>query len=212
MKYLARKEFLSLLGIATLSLISFLTGCSESNGNSTETHVDENAQNKNIDEVSNQEIPVIVPIYTIDDFDALQRLFCSISYDKTREEIDADIEWNHLFVTEFKNGRVITGYYIGNKQAAIRERGRDRQGYAIDVSFSKDGKVTSASYKMHDGDGGTGIELTREGFAVKTYYYTNDKKGNQKQQYNIEVYNNPIEAMCVYMTFVSQTPKLAAFL
>ena len=82
------------------------------------------------------------------ELDELQKAFCSLNDATTREDIDALIAENGFEVTKFTGD---SGYYIGYEHKAITKRGRDREGEALDVNFSKDGIVDSAEYTVHTG-------------------------------------------------------------
>ena len=86
------------------------------------------------------------------EMNSLQTLFASITSSTTWDDIDAYIEENGFEVHEF-TGK--SGYYIGYEKSAIRTRGRDREGEAVDVSFATSGDnygtVKSAEYAIHTG-------------------------------------------------------------
>ncbi len=84
----------------------------------------------------------------------LQSLFAFLTTETTRDEIDAFISENGLVKYAFTHD---SAYYIGYENSAIRQRGRDREGEAVDVDFvtsgdtSRLGMVKSASYAVHTG-------------------------------------------------------------
>lgn len=86
------------------------------------------------------------------EMNTLQTLFTSITTSTTWDDIDTYIEENDFEVHEF-TGK--SGYYIGYEKSAIRTRGSDREGEAVDVSFATSGDrygtVKSASYAVHTG-------------------------------------------------------------
>ena len=104
------------------------------------------------------------------EMNSLQSLFASVSSTMTRDEIDAYIEENGLVKYAFTHD---SAYYIGYDESAIRERGRDREGEAVDISFvtsgdmDKLGMVQSAEYAEH-----TGFNThTALKFENDTFYY-----------------------------------------
>ncbi len=84
----------------------------------------------------------------------LQRLFASLTTETTRDEIDSFITENGMVKYAFTHD---SAYYIGYENSAIRQRGRDREGEALDVNFvtsgdaSRLGMVKSAEYAVHTG-------------------------------------------------------------
>ena len=86
------------------------------------------------------------------EMDVLQKLFASLSSSTTREEIDKYIVENSLEKFAFTHD---SAYQIGYEYSAIRQRGRDRVGPAVDVNFvtsgdaDKIGTVKSAEYAVH---------------------------------------------------------------
>lgn len=97
------------------------------------------------------EAPVAVATEPIE-MDSLQELFVSLSPSTTKAEIDAYITENGLVTHAFSFD---SGYYIGYESSAVRQRGRDRVGPAVDVSFVTSGDseligtVKSAEYTVH---------------------------------------------------------------
>lgn len=88
------------------------------------------------------------------EMNSLQTLFASITSSTTKADIDEYLEENDFEVYELTgNG----GYLIGYETSAIRTRGRDREGEAVDISFATSGDpdllgtVVSASYAVHTG-------------------------------------------------------------
>lgn len=82
------------------------------------------------------------------EMNSLQQLFFSLTNETTRDEIDSYISDNDLLKYAFYQD---SGYYIGYEKSAIRTRGRDREGEAVDISFDKNGMVRSAEYAFHTG-------------------------------------------------------------
>ncbi len=86
------------------------------------------------------------------EMDSLQALFASLSNTMTREEIDKYISENGLVKYAFTHD---SGYYIGYESSAVRQRGSDRIGAAVDVNFVTNGDpdiigtVNSAEYAIH---------------------------------------------------------------
>ena len=80
------------------------------------------------------------------EMNALQILFSSITSSMTREEVDAYISENGMVKFAFTHD---SAYYIGYESSAIRQRGRDRVGEAVDINFTNDGTVKSAEYAIH---------------------------------------------------------------
>lgn len=86
------------------------------------------------------------------EMDALQTLFVSLSPSTTRDEIDTYIAENGMVKFAFTHD---SAYYIGFESSAIRQRGRDRVGPAVDVNFVTNGDpdqvgtVKSAEYAVH---------------------------------------------------------------
>ena len=84
----------------------------------------------------------------------LQNLFASLTTGTTRDEIDAYIIDNGMVKHAFTQD---SAYYIGYDNSAIRQRGRDREGEAVDINFvtsgdaDRIGMVKSASYAVHTG-------------------------------------------------------------
>ena len=83
----------------------------------------------------------------------VQQLFVSLNENTTRNDVDAFIESNGLVKYAFTRN---SAYYIGSEGAAIRSRGRDREGEAVDINFNtstgtSEGLVTSAEYAIHTG-------------------------------------------------------------
>lgn len=95
------------------------------------------------------------------EMDSLQSLFVSLTNNTKRDEIDAYIVENGLMKYAFSHD---SAYYIGYEYSAIRDRGRDRIGPAVDINFvtsgvtDKIGLVKSAEYTIHTGfDTHTGL-------------------------------------------------------
>ena len=104
------------------------------------------------------------------EMNSLLRLFASLTNEMTREEIDAYISENQMVKYAFTHN---SAYYIGYDNSAIRQRGRDREGEAVDINFvtqgdaSQIGTVKSAEYAVHTGFN-THIALT---YKNGTFYY-----------------------------------------
>ena len=107
------------------------------------------------------------------ELNTLQVLFASLTVDTTREEINTYITENNLAKYAFTHD---SGYYIGYEYSAIRARGRDREGEAVDINFvtsgnkDKIGKVSSAEYCVHN----KGIS-DRLKFKDGEFYYNSEK-------------------------------------
>lgn len=88
------------------------------------------------------------------EMNSLLALFASLSTSMTRNEIDTYIADNDMVKYAFARD---SAYYIGYDSSAIRQRGRDREGEAVDINFvtngndSKIGMVKSAEYAVHTG-------------------------------------------------------------
>lgn len=88
------------------------------------------------------------------ELNSLQTLFTSLNNSTTREEIDSYIAQNGFEKFAFTHD---SGYQIGYESSAVRERGRDREGEAVDINFVTSGdednigKVSSAEYAIHTG-------------------------------------------------------------
>ena len=80
------------------------------------------------------------------ELNALQMLFVSLNTSWDKEKVDEYISDNELVKYEFPSGGT---YYIGFDSAAIRQRGRDRVGMAVDIDFTENGTVKSAQYAVH---------------------------------------------------------------
>ena len=86
------------------------------------------------------------------EMNSLQKLFVSINSDMTREEVDTYIKENGLVKFAFTHD---SAYYIGYDGSAIRQRGRDREGEAVDINFvtsgdpDRIGMINSAEYANH---------------------------------------------------------------
>lgn len=110
------------------------------------------------------------------EMNSLQTFFASITSSTTKADIDEYLEENDFEVYELTgNG----GYLIGYETSAIRTRGRDREGEAVDISFATSGDpdllgtVVYASYAVHTGSSThTQLEFKKGMF----YYETRDFK------------------------------------
>ncbi len=86
------------------------------------------------------------------ELNSLQTLFVSLTTEMTRDEIDEYISENGMVKYAFSHD---SAYYIGYESSAIRQRGRDRVGEAVDINFvtsgdpNKIGMVKSAEYAVH---------------------------------------------------------------
>lgn len=107
------------------------------------------------------------------EMNSLLEMFASINSATSRDDIDAFIEENGLEKTAFTHD---SGYYLGYLYDAVRKRGRDRVGEALDVNFvtsgdiNRLGLVSSASYTIHTGSS-TKYELKYED---GVFYYKGD--------------------------------------
>ena len=82
------------------------------------------------------------------EMNSLQYLFASLNSSMRREDVNAYITNNGLMKYAFSWD---SAYQIGYDYKAITERGRDREGEAVDISFDSDGMVESAKLVYHTG-------------------------------------------------------------
>jgi len=136
------------------------------------------------------------------EMNSLQYLFASLNSSMRREDVNAYITNNGLMKYAFSWD---SAYQIGYDYKAITERGRDREGEAVDISFDSDGMVESAKlvyhtgfntkyrFKFENGDfWDEGLKLKNGEEAVKRYLYSrkietsNDSKNVSKEESKIE--------------------------
>ena len=146
--------------------------------NDKNSYSDETAASAENDEVVEKEEET-VPEEPIE-MNSLQSLFVSIHSDMTRDEIDTYIEENELVKYAFTHD---SAYYIGYDSSAIRQRGRDREGEAVDINFvtsgdpDRLGMVKSAEYANHTGSSTHYVLKFEDG----KFYYNGDTCSNGEE-------------------------------
>lgn len=116
------------------------------------------------------------------ELDALQAFFVTINEDMTREDVDAIIEENGFAKYAFTHD---SAYYIGFDDSAVRQRGRDREGEAIDIDFYTSGnteligKIKVAKFAYHGGVSSDGPEYREGEFTYNGTKYDNAEDAMQ---------------------------------
>ena len=124
------------------------------------------------------------------EMNSLQILFTTLNESTTKEDIDKAIEKNSFVTHEFSFD---SGYYIGYESSAVRQRGRDREGEALDINFVTSGNaekvvtVSSAEYTIHTGSS-THYSLKYEN---GKFYYEGEECISGEEAMQLYLANNP---------------------
>lgn len=127
----------------------------------------DNSESSSKSESSSEDLSLSEPI----EMNTLQSLFANLNSSMNRDDIDVYITNNGLMKYAFTWN---SGYQIGYEYSAITQRGRDREGEAVDISFDNDGYIKSADYTFHTGFN-TQYHLKYEN---GVFYYDNQECSN----------------------------------
>lgn len=124
------------------------------------------------------------------EMNSLQTLFTTLNESTTKDDIDKSIEKNGFVTHEFSFD---SGYYIGYESSAVRQRGRDREGEALDVNFvtsgdiEKVGTVSSAEYGINTGSSSHYYLKYEKG----KFYYDGKECASGEEAMQLYLANNP---------------------
>ena len=162
--------------------------CRNNNGNAESTESNTNLE---------VQTETITPIFSIDDFDVLQKLFCSITNETTRKSIEDYANKYNLYVNSKK-----TSIAVGFEYQNVCDRARNRVGAGIFISFSNSNKDATVEVASYPNEAGTLVEY-RNGEIKLQGGKAHFKNG--KIVYDIEEsYNSLEKAMLALLTILTK--------